>query len=202
MLEAHAIDTVDIATPRETHAGLVDIAAEHGIDALCQKPLTPTLAEGRGAGGPRGRRHPPDGARELALPSLVSDARAVARGRRSRSRTSATMTMLSSGLVRDASGRFPDLVRQPFMAHEKRLMIAEVLIHHIDVVRWLLGPLRLVAARTAHTVPEVAGETLATIFLETAAGAPVIVGGALAAPGLLPGRVIGSRSSAARQVPC
>jgi len=73
----------------------------------------------------------------------------------------ATMTMLSSGLVRDASGRFPDLVRQPFMANEKRLMIAEVLIHHLDVVRWLFGPLRLVAARTAHRVPEVAGEDLA-----------------------------------------
>ena len=54
------------------------------------------------------------------------------------------------------AGGFPDLVRQPFMAHEKRLMIAEVLIHHLDVVRWLCGPLRLVAARTAHTVPEVA----------------------------------------------
>ena len=61
------------------------------------------------------------------------------------------------------------------MANEQRLMIAEVLIHHLDVLRWLFGPLRLVAARTAHTLPEVAGETLAVIFLETAPGAPVIV---------------------------
>src|SRR5215469_15266546 len=86
----------------------------------------------------------------------------------------ADMAMLSSGLLPDASGRFPDLVRQPFMAREKRLMIAEVLIHHLDVVRWLCGPLRVVTARTAHTVPEVDGETVASIFLETATGAPVI----------------------------
>src|SRR5262245_53382855 len=46
MLDKHALDAVDIASPRETHAGLVDIAAARGIDALCQKPLTPTFAEG------------------------------------------------------------------------------------------------------------------------------------------------------------
>src|SRR6185312_1016456 len=46
MLDKHAIDAVDVASPRETHAHLVDIAAERGIDALCQKPLTPTLGEG------------------------------------------------------------------------------------------------------------------------------------------------------------
>ena len=27
------------------------------------------------------------------------------------------------------------------MAKEERLMIAEVLIHHLDVLRWLFGPL-------------------------------------------------------------
>ena len=39
------IDALDVATPRETHAAWVEAAAERGIDVLCQKPLTPTLAE-------------------------------------------------------------------------------------------------------------------------------------------------------------
>ena len=69
------------------------------------------------------------------------------------------------------------------MAHEKRLAIAEVLIHHIDVLRWLLGPLKLLSARTAHKLAEVEGETLASLFLETAAGAPVTLIGDMAAPG-------------------
>jgi len=184
MLDHHAVDAVDIASPRETHARLVTIAAERGIDAMCQKPLTPTLAEGealaaRVGGASRLMVHENwrfrPWYRTLARWLVAGDLGPV---------SYATMSLLSSGLVRDASGQFPDLVRQPFMAHEKRLMIAEVLIHHLDVVRWLLGPLRVVAARTAHTVPEVEGETLATIFLETAQGAPVIVGGTLAAPGL------------------
>ncbi|HTO85633.1 MAG TPA: Gfo/Idh/MocA family oxidoreductase [Methylomirabilota bacterium] len=183
MLDKHAIDAVDIASPRETHAAMVDVAAARGIDALCQKPLTPTLAEA------------------VALAERVADTIRLMVHENWRFRPwyralgqwlaagdlgevqYAAMTMLSSGLVRDAGGQFPDLVRQPFMAREKRLMIAEVLIHHLDVVRWLCGPLRVVASRTAHTVPEVDGETQASIFLETATGAPVIVGGTLAAPG-------------------
>src|SRR5262249_9259290 len=45
LLDSHGVDAVDIASPRETHADLVDIAAMRGIDVLCQKPLTPTLAD-------------------------------------------------------------------------------------------------------------------------------------------------------------
>jgi predicted dehydrogenase len=96
------------------------------------------------------------------------------------------MTMFSSGLLPDESGRRPSLIRQPFMAHEARLMIAETLIHHLDVMRWLVGPLRVIGARTAHSLAEVEGETLATIFLESAAGAPVVVTGTMAAPGFPP----------------
>jgi predicted dehydrogenase len=183
MLDKETIGAVDIASPRETHARLVEIAAGRGIDALCQKPLTPTLAEAvalaaRVAGKIRLMVHE----NWRFRPWYRTLRQWLARGDLGPVQW-ATMTMLSSGLVRDASGRFPDLVRQPFMANEKRLMIAEVLIHHLDVVRWLFGPLRLVTARTAHTVLDVAGEDLAAIFLETATGAPVIVGGTLAAPG-------------------
>ena len=45
MLAAEEIDALDVASPRETHAAWVEAAAARGIDVLCQKPLTPTLAE-------------------------------------------------------------------------------------------------------------------------------------------------------------
>src|SRR5262249_45416286 len=48
MLAAEPIDALDVASPRETHAGWVEAAAARGIDVLCQKPLTPTLAEAEG----------------------------------------------------------------------------------------------------------------------------------------------------------
>ena len=80
-------------------------------------------------------------------------------------------------------------------------MIAEVLIHHLDVMRFLCGELSVVAARKARTIADVRGETLAAIFLETAAGAPVEVTGTMAAPGY-PSRppdrleIVGSNASA------
>ena len=39
------------------------------------------------------------------------------------------------------------------------------------------------SARAARVVPEVKGESLATVFMETAAGVPVLVMGSMAAPG-------------------
>src|SRR5262249_32132393 len=111
------------------------------------------------------------------------------------------LALISSGFLPDADGCRPALERQPFMAREARLMIAEVLIHHLDVVRFLCGPLRVVDARAARTLPEVRGETVASMFLETARGAPVVVTGTMAAPGYSPRppdrlEIVGSRASA------
>jgi predicted dehydrogenase len=80
-------------------------------------------------------------------------------------------------------------------------MIGEALIHHLDVLRVLCGPLRVVDARLAHSLPEIRGETLATILLETESGASVTLHGTLAAPGFPPVggdrlELIGTRASA------
>ena len=77
MLDRHAADAVvDRLAARDPRARPVEIAAERGIDALCQKPLTPTLAEGVALAARVAGNITPDGARELALPAVVPDARA------------------------------------------------------------------------------------------------------------------------------
>jgi D-apiose dehydrogenase len=202
MLAGEAIDALDIATPRETHADWVEAAASHGIDVLCQKPLTPTLAEAealirRVDGRVRLMVHENWRFRPWyrALKSWI-DAGELG------TLQLATMAMVNSGFLPDAEGTRFALVRQPFMQHEKRLMIAEVLIHHLDVMRFLCGPLRVVGALASHTVADIKGETLATIFLEAASGAPVVVNGTMAAPGYpirVPDRLelVGSLASAA-----
>jgi D-apiose dehydrogenase len=184
MLEKAGIAALDVAAPRAEHAGWIEAAAARGIDVLCQKPLTPTLAEGEAL------LHRLGGRVRLMVhenwrfrPWYRTLGRWIADGELG-DILHAQMTMMSSGLLPDESGRAPALVRQPFMANEKRLMIAEVLIHHLDVMRFLCGSLRVVSARAARTLPDVRGETLAAMFLETAAGAPVLVSGTMAAPGL------------------
>jgi len=201
MFAAESIDALDVITPRETHAGWVEAAAERGIDVLCQKPMTPTLAESealvrRVEGKSRLMAHE----NWRFRPWYRELKRWIAAGELG-DLILARMATITSGLLPDESGRRPLLEREPYTQHEERLMIAEVLIHHLDVMRFLCGELRVVAARGARTVPDVVGETVAAIFLETASGMPVEVTGSLAAAGY-PARppdrleVVGSKASA------
>ncbi|HUN45676.1 MAG TPA: Gfo/Idh/MocA family oxidoreductase [Stellaceae bacterium] len=201
MLAEEKIDALDVASPRETHADWVEAAAARGIDVLCQKPLTPTLAEAealvrRVAGRCRLMVHENwrfrPWYRELRRWIEAGDLGEIILAR---------MAMISSGFLPDETGRRPAFVRQPFMQHERRLMLAEVLIHHIDVMRYLCGELRVAAARAARTLPDVAGETFAAVLFENAAGTPVEVVGTMAAAGYPPRtpdrvEIIGTKASA------
>jgi predicted dehydrogenase len=92
--------------------------------------------------------------------------------------TGCSIACRSSGLMPDAEGRYPYIERQPYVRREARLMIAEVLIHRLDVARWLCGPLALVAARARRSCAEVIGETEATLLFEaTATRMAVVVDG-------------------------
>jgi predicted dehydrogenase len=201
-LFAHeALDALDVASPRETHAAWVDAAAARGVDVLCQKPLTPTFDESaalvrRSAGKIRLMAHENwrfrPWYRELGRWMQAGDLGDVLLGR---------MSMIGSGMLADANGRRPSLERQPFMQHEPRLMLAEVMIHHLDVVRFLCGPLAVLSARTAHALPDVTGETVAAVSLQTSRGAPVEVVGTMAASGYPPRppdrlEIVGTRASA------
>jgi predicted dehydrogenase len=201
MFAAETIDALDVISPRETHAGWVDAAAERGIDVLCQKPLTPTLAESKALvrrveGKSRLMAH-----ENWRFRPWYRELKRWIAGGELGDLVLARMATMTSGLLPDASGRRPLLEREPYTQHEERLMIAEVLIHHLDVMRFLCGELRVVAARGARTVPDVVGETVAAIFLETAAGVPVEVTGTMVAAGY-PARppdrleVVGSKASA------
>jgi predicted dehydrogenase len=201
MFAAEKIDALDVITPRQTHADWVAAAAMRGIDVLCQKPMTPTLAESealvrRVAGKSRLMAHE----NWRFRPWYRELKRWIAAGELGEL-VLARMATMTSGLLPDASGNRPLLVREPYTQFEERLMIAEVLIHHLDVMRYLFGELRVVAARAARTVPDVVGETIAAIFLETASGAPVEVTGTMVAAGY-PARppdrleVVGSKASA------
>jgi predicted dehydrogenase len=81
------------------------------------------------------------------------------------------MAILTSGFVPDAEGRWPAIVRQPFFATLDRLLLMEVMIHHVDTLRFLLGPLRLESAVLGRSCPGVRGEDRATLSMSSPAGA-------------------------------
>ena len=64
-----------------------------------------------------------------------------------------------------------------------RLLVMEVLIHHLDTLRFLLGPLSLRAAQLGKSCGAVKGEDRAALLLTTADGAAVTLVGDFAAHG-------------------
>jgi predicted dehydrogenase len=184
MVAAESLDLLDIITPRETHAAMVRLAAHHGIHALCEKPLCPTYDEA------------------LALVEVVGDRirlmvnenwryRAYFRkiGQWLQQNRLGTVTQArialwrSSMLPRAEDGRVHALTRQAFLAHEQRVLIAESLIHEIDVVRALFGEVEVLACATARTCVEIVGEDSATMLLRTAYGLPITIDGVMTAAG-------------------
>jgi predicted dehydrogenase len=183
MLDAGGLDAIDIAAPRAAHAGLVRLAAEYGLPVLCQKPLAPTLAEAEAlvadvSGRIRLMVH-----ENWRFRAYYRDMAAMLRQGRIGAVTAARLSILTCGTLPDADGHYPALERQPFMRHETRMLVAEVLIHHLDTLRMLLGPLKVEAASLSRTCPAIAGEDSAVIQLRTAAGAGVSVFASFAAHG-------------------
>lgn len=173
MFEGAALDAVDIAAPRELHAPLVRLAAARGLPVLCQKPLSTTLADAQSlvtdvAGQTRLMVHENWRFRRWyrRIAEWLTEGRIGALQQ-------VQMTLLGSGLLLDAQGQRPLLVRQPFMATLTRALVAEVLIHQIDTLRMLLGELELTHAVLGRGCPEMHGEDRASLVFSTAQGAPV-----------------------------
>ncbi len=200
MLRETAPDAVDIATWRGDHAAAVRLAASFGLPCLCQKPLAPSLAEAEAlVAETAGRIRLMVNENRRFAPHFRVIGAWLREGRIGTPRQ-CHMVMHRSGFLPDAQGTRPAVRRSPEMATEPRLLIAETFIHQLDVLRWLLGDMQVLAARTLHTEPDMAGETLATIMLETKSGAPVVLSGSFVAPGFgatVADRleIIGSRAS-------
>lgn len=183
MLDRERLHAMDVATPRETHASIVLAAARSGCAVLCQKPFAPTLTLAQEL-----TAQIPEGARVMIhenwrfRPGYRLLARWLAEGRLGTVLT-AHLTLHSSALIHDAEGRYPMLVRQPFIAGLDRLLVAETLIHHLDVLRWLIGPLTMKEATLARRCVDVQGEDRAILRLVDRALAPVTVDADLCVPG-------------------
>lgn len=173
MLDAGGIDAVDIAAPRHIHAELVRMVAGHGLPVLCQKPLAPTYAEAEALvaevqGQTRLMVH--ENWRFRAYYRQIAE---WLQQQRIGTVVQAQMSLLTSGLIADAQGRFPVIERQPFIATLDRALVMEILIHHIDTLRFLLGDLRLVHARLGKGCEAMRGEDRAALLFENVQGTTV-----------------------------
>ena len=184
MLAAARPDAVDIASPMETHAPFVRAAIAAGAHALCQKPLCGTLAEAQAlvaalpASGPRLMVHE----NWRFRPWYRTIARWLGEARVGTVRQ-VRLAWLNSGLLPDANGGLPIFARQPYMALLPRLLVGEVLIHHLDTLRYLFGTLAVRSAVLAHGCDAAAGESAGSILLAGPRGEAISLEGNMMAVG-------------------
>jgi predicted dehydrogenase len=184
LMASGTVDAVDIVTPRETHADMVRLAARHGLHALCEKPLCPTHEEARQLVSDV------DGTIRVMVNEnwryrayFVQVAHWLRAGRLGTVTQARIALWRSSMLPRADDGRIHSLARQPFLASEARVLIAESLIHEIDVARALFGELELLACCTGRACGEIRGEDSATLLLRSRHGLPVTIDGVMTAAG-------------------
>ena len=186
MIEQEKLDAVDIVTPVGTHAELTRIAADAGLHVSCQKPLTPTVREAEELIAYVGNR-----VRFMVhenyrfRPHYVQVRQWLEQGRIG-DITHARMIVRSQGMIE--VGKTPAFLlnRQPYLRDFKRLLIFEVLIHHLDVMRTLLGPLEVMSAQVAKVNKALAGEDVAVILMRGRNGMTVVMDGNVSAPGYGP----------------
>ncbi|WP_061931308.1 Gfo/Idh/MocA family protein [Aureimonas sp. AU22] len=187
MLARERLDALDIITPVGLHAPLARLAADHGVHIVCQKPMTPTVAEAEALIrdiGDRVRFCIHENYR--FRPHYAEVREWIAAGRIGKVQH-VRLTMRSASMVA-REGETPFLLgRQPYLARFERLLIFEMLIHQLDALRAMLGELDVMSAYTARTNPDLAGEDVGVIMMrERAGGASVVLDGNISAMGYPP----------------
>jgi predicted dehydrogenase len=183
MIAGEELDALDIVTPRQTHADMIRLAARHNLAALCEKPLCPTFDEAAAL------MHEIASARVMVNENwryrayFRRIAAWLAAGRLGVVTQARIALWRSNMLPRAEDGLVHSLTRQPFLAREERVLIAESLIHEIDVVRALFGEVEVLACTTARACDALVGEDSATLLLRSATGVPVTIDGVMTAAG-------------------
>lgn len=164
MLDTFHPDVLDVAAGHSAHRALCMAAARRGIAVLCQKPLAPTLEEARQlATAVDGRVRMMVNENWRFRPWYRQVIKWLAEHAIGAPRM-LTLDARSSGFV-PRNGQRPALTRQPMLGDLRRLLIGEVLVHHLDVAACLLGPLRVERASITHGAVAIRGETMATMDL-------------------------------------
>jgi predicted dehydrogenase len=187
LLRDGGFDAVDIAASLAAHVPVARMAADRGVHVMLQKPMAGTVAEAEALVG-----HVASRVRFMVhenyrfRPHYMTVRQWIAQGRIGAVRHAA-ISCRGSGLCPRDGGAAPFLIeRQPYLAGYSRNLVFETMIHHLDVLRCLCGPLKVVAARLNRLADGLPGEDTAAILLEGEGGFIATADGSICAPGYPP----------------
>ena len=167
MLNAEALDFVDIATTAPSHRPLVEMAAHASVATICQKPFALTLADARAMVAACDRAGVPLMVHENFRwqPAVLAMGRALQDG------------LIGTPFWGRVSFRsaFDVFSGQPYLAQSERFIVEDLGIHILDIARFLFGDVERLSATTSRVNAAIAGEDVATILLSHESGVTSVV---------------------------
>jgi len=157
MLAAEKLDFVDIVTTMPTHRPLVELAVAYRVPMIVQKPFAPTIADCEAM---------VEAAAMADVPMMVHE------NFRFQTPLKAVRAALDEGVIgKPFYGRmtwrtaYDVYANQPYLATEERFIILDLVIHLLDVARFLFGEVDSLTCRTASVKPGIKGEDSAILLL-------------------------------------
>jgi len=166
MLDCEQVDFVDIATHAASHLALVRIAAERRIPIICQKPIAPDWA----------------GALEIVRAAESAGVRLMIHENwRWQPWYRRAHEMIARGDIgaptvfgfrfrrRDGLGDEP-YADQSYFRQERRLIVQQTLVHHMDTARFLFGEIDSIFAQVNRRNSRILAEDQAIIVMNHESG--------------------------------
>lgn len=168
LLEQSGADVIDVITPPNSHAMIIEQCIEHGKAVICQKPFCNSVIEAEHIAS-----------RVATLNAFV----AVHENFRFQPWYQEIKQIIDSERLGniyeinfdfrpgDGQGNNAYLQRQPYFQKQKKFLIQETGVHFIDVFRYLMGDITGLFARLTKLNPVIAGEDAGVIVMEFQNGA-------------------------------
>lgn len=157
LFASEELDFVDIATTPPTHRTMVELAAQHGVPPICQKPLAWEMSDARAM---------VEACEAAGVPFMVHE----------NFRFQLPMRRIKAAIESGAIGR-PFFGRvsfrtahdvysaQPWLVDSERMIIVDVAVHLFDLAMCFMGDPRSLVTEALRVNPRIAGEDVATVLM-------------------------------------
>ncbi len=158
LLDAEELDFVDIITDVDTHLKFTRMAAERGLDVVCQKPMASSWED----------------ASELVKTCETNQVKLfINENFRWQAPVRKVKEIMNSGIIGDVfkarvsfCSAFPVFDNQPFLADLEQFILTDVGSHVLDVCRFIAGDASTLYCKTRRVNPGIKGEDVANVFME------------------------------------
>ncbi|CAA9486969.1 MAG: oxidoreductase domain protein [uncultured Segetibacter sp.] len=162
LMEKEVLDFVDIITDVDTHADFTLLAAEKGIDVICQKPMAPSSEISQ---------QMVEACRNKNVKFFIHE----------NFRWQAPVRALKKALDEGVVGRpfkarvsfcsaFPVFENQPFLAELEHFILTDIGSHTLDICRFLFGEAKHLYCLTQRVNQKIKGEDAANVLMQMDSG--------------------------------